>query len=334
MLKALGLVACLVAAGVAYRASEPADAMRSASRELARSLSSEQRARAVFRFGDPERWDWHFVPRARRGLAVGELEPKQRELLRTLLRTGLSVEGERAVDGILVLEGVLREIESNAGRDPARYYVSLFGDFDGQGRCGWRLEGHHLSLNFADLDGEQLLAFTPQFFGANPARVKGGEHDGLRVLAAEEDLARKLVTSLDEAQRRSAIVPGAAPADVILAPSRDTLPDAGEGIRLADLSSEQQTLLRELIGVYTQRLSSELAAQERQRFLAQAEQLRFVWIGALEPGKPHYYRIQGPKLAIEYDNVQGGADHVHTLWRDLERDFGDPLREHYERAHK
>jgi hypothetical protein len=57
--------------------------------------------------------------------------------------------------------------------------------------------------------------------------------------------------------------------------------------------------------------------------------VRFLWIGSAEQGRPHYYRLHGPTFVIEYDNTQDGANHVHTVWRDLERDFGaDLLREH------
>ncbi len=64
--------------------------------------------------------------------------------------------------------------------------------------------------------------------------------------------------------------------------------------------------------------------------------LRFSWAGAQEPmiGKPHYYRVQGPTIIIEYDNSQNNANHVHTVIRDLKRDFGgDVLLEHYKQSH-
>jgi hypothetical protein len=334
VLRVVGLCACVLAAGAAYRAREPSDAMRRAAREFAHALSAEQRSKASFDFDDAERRDWHFVPRSRRGVALGELSETQRELAWSLLRTALSDVGVHEVDGVITLESVLREVESNPGRDAARYFVTLFGDLDGSGRFGWRLEGHHLSLNFADTGGAPTFSCTPQFFGANPATVRGGTHDGLRVLAREEDLARALVTSLDETQRKAAIVEGAAPADITLGPGRDSLPQNREGIRYAELGVEQQAALRDLIELYVGRLVAGAAEEERARWLASSDDLRFVWIGGLEPGQGHYYRIQGPRFAIEYDNTQNGANHVHTLWRDFERDFGDPLREHREREHK
>jgi hypothetical protein len=62
--------------------------------------------------------------------------------------------------------------------------------------------------------------------------------------------------------------------------------------------------------------------------------LAFAWAGGVEPGEGHYYRVQGPRLLVEDDNTQRGANHVHTVWRDPERDFGDdPLAAHHRDSH-
>jgi hypothetical protein len=54
----------------------------------------------------------------------------------------------------------------------------------------------------------------------------------------------------------------------------------------------------------------------------------------LEPGAPHYYRIQGERLLIEYDCTQDEANHTHSVWRDPEGDFGeDILARHYAVEH-
>jgi hypothetical protein len=64
------------------------------------------------------------------------------------------------------------------------------------------------------------------------------------------------------------------------------------------------------------------------------DKIYFAWAGAREPGIGHYYRVQGPTFVLELDNTQNGANHVHALWRDTERDFGkDLLKEHYEHGH-
>ena len=86
---------------------------------------------------------------------------------------------------------------------------------------------------------------------------------------------------------------------------------------------QQRALLEGLVRQYLDRLPDELAAAETARVTGEAgEAAHFAWAGGTEPGQPHYYRVQGPRLLIEYDNVQNGANHVHSVWRDPAGDFG------------
>ncbi|MCC7015442.1 MAG: DUF3500 domain-containing protein [Planctomycetes bacterium] len=332
-IRVLGYVACIALSFAAYRGTQaaPAPSMRAAARAFEASLSSEQRARAWFPYDDAQRRDWHFVPRERRGVPLSDLNTKQRELGRELLLSALSARGLRAVDDIVELEDVLKELESNPGRDRGRYFFSLFGDLEGSSAFGWRFEGHHVSLNFSNL--EPLVWTTPHFLGASPATVEGGVHAGSRALAREEDLGRALALGFEGEARALALLAGTPPADVLLSPGHDELL-AASGITLAAMSAEQQARFWELAEVYIGRFDAAQAELERSRMRAlDPRELRFVWIGSLQPRQPHYYRIQGPRFAIEYDNTQNGANHVHTLWRDLDHDFGDALREHRRSEH-
>jgi hypothetical protein len=103
------------------------------------------------------------------------------------------------------------------------------------------------------------------------------------------------------------------------------------GLAAADMSAEERQQLRELIGLYVGRLVSSSAREALARLdSAGFEKVRFAWAGGIEPGQPHYYRVHGPTLLIEYDDTQNDANHIHTVYRDLERDFGgDVLRAHY-----
>jgi hypothetical protein len=103
------------------------------------------------------------------------------------------------------------------------------------------------------------------------------------------------------------------------------------GLAAADMSAEERQQLRELIGLYVGRLVSSSAREVLARLdSAGFEKVRFAWAGGIEPGQPHYYRVHGPTLLIEYDDTQNDANHIHTVYRDLERDFGgDVLRAHY-----
>jgi hypothetical protein len=306
--------------------------MSNAAEAFLASLSAEQRAAARFSFGDEERLNWHFVPRERRGLPLRDMTEGQRELARALLRTGLSAQGIRKVDDIISLELVLREMGGDPRvRNPELYFISIFGDPSGTGPWGWRFEGHHLSLNYTVVDGAPL-AWAPAFLGANPAEVRAGSRSGLRALASEEDLARDLVRSLDDAQRRQALVHVEAPSDILTGNALDIDPLQPAGISITDLRPRQVDQLVRLIDEYLGRMSDELAASRRARIEASdLSRIAFAWAGSLEAGEPHYYRIQGPSFLVEYDNTQNNANHVHSVWRDFHGDFGrDLLRDHYD----
>jgi hypothetical protein len=308
-------------------------AMTEAARAFAASLDAAQRERATFPVDAATRDDWHYIPRERPGLPMGALDDAQKKTFRALLESALSDEGVRKVDGVILLESVLREIENSPARDPAHYMVSLFGAPGTTEPWGWRLEGHHLSLNFLEEKGR--VAVTPYFLGANPEKVASGPHAGLRPLADEEELARKLASSFDAAQRALGIREDEVPADVILSPGRAASFLDPPGISGTKLTDEQRALLARIAALYPGAIDEAIHGDAVDRVRkTPASDLHFLWIGALDPGKPHYWRVQGPRFAIELDNVQGGASHVHTLWRDFDDDFGeDLLRRHYEEQH-
>jgi hypothetical protein len=232
------------------------------------------------------------------------------------------------------LEAVLAELEQGRGpvRDAELYYVSVFGEPSEGGTWGWRFEGHHLSLNFLVVKGH-LVAVTPSFWGANPAEVRNGPRQGLRALASEDDLGRALLVSLNEEQRRRAVVSSDAPSDIILSPNREAelLTPAGLGAR--EMNGEQVALLRRLIEAYVRRYRAEVADEELANIERSGiDQLQFAWAGATAPesGQAYYFRVQGPTFVLEFDNAQNQANHIHTVWRNVGRDFGtDALAEHY-----
>jgi hypothetical protein len=309
-------------------------ALESATKDFLGSLRPEQREKTVFRFEDGERINWHFVPRARRGLPLGEMSPEQQELARRILRTALSQRGYLKANTIIELELVLREMGQNpVVRDPGLYYFSVFGSPGPEEPWGLRVEGHHLSLNFT-IVGDSLVATAPAFMGANPAEVRVGSRVGLRALAAEEDLARELIRALDADQRAAAVIADATPRDIVTGNAARVEPLSPIGIRVTALRTDQVRLLVRLIDEYLSRMAEPLA-ERRRAALEQTDfgEVAFAWAGSLERGQAHYYRIQGPSFLIEYDNSQNNANHIHTVWRDFDGDFGrDLIREHYRDA--
>jgi hypothetical protein len=172
--------------------------------------------------------------------------------------------------------------------------------------------------------------------GVNPARVPQGPKAGLRLLAAEEDLARALLRMLPEARRSRAMLAEDAFPDIITRNDPRVRSLKIEGLAAGDMSQTEQAQLRKLMHVYAGRMTESAAREQLQRIeRAGFEKLHFGWAGSLAPGKPHYYRVHGPTVLIEYDNTQNDANHIHSVWRDLQRDFGgDLLRAHYQAHHE
>jgi hypothetical protein len=197
-----------------------------------------------------------------------------------------------------------------------------------------RIEGHHISLNFTIVNGS-LTATTPEFFGANPAEVRSGPQQGLRVLGREEDLGRQLLNSLTADQRREAVVSQAAPDDILTTNVAKADPLSPAGLPGSRMTAAQQQILQALLEEYVARMPEDLAAERLAKVRKSGlEHVSFAWAGGGARGQRHYYRVQGPTFLIEYDNTQNDANHIHSVWRDFDGDYGrDLLREHYRSAH-
>jgi hypothetical protein len=302
------------------------------------ALTPELRAKANLKFDDPNRFDWHYVPRPgqRKGLPLKEMTPAQRQAAQKLLASALSAKGVKQSGQIMNdLELVLRGDGPNpaTNRDPELYYYTVFGT-PGDKAWGWRVEGHHLSQNFTVANGV-FASWTPDFYGANPAEVLEGSRKGLRVLASEEDKAFALLRALDAEQKRTAVLEDKVPNDMITTNARRVNPLAPEGLPASRMTQAQQKLLRSLVDEYTSRMVDDIAAERMRRIdSAGFDKVAFAWIGADALHEPHYYRIQGPTFLIEFDNVQTSANHIHSVWRDFNGDFGDDvLKNHYQSAH-
>src|SRR5262245_50738076 len=346
------IVASLVAVwlGALRAADRSPAAMADAAGKLMAAWTPEQRKQATFAFDSSEREHWGFVPSEifpRNGLTLGAMSEAQRKLVHDLLKTGLSQRGYLTATSIMDLEAILRVIEDGGGgdaarpgatrmvRDPGTYFVSLFGTPAARGTWGWRVEGHHVSLNFTIVNGS-MVASAPSFFGSNPAEVRDGAKKGLRILAAEEDSARALLTALDETQRAKAVMNATAPNDIATMNTVKVDPLAPAGIAYSELRPNQRELLMKVIDAYVSAMASDLAADRMDRVKkAGLDKVAFAWAGEAARGKRHYYRVQGPTFLIEYDNTQNDGNHIHSVWRDFQGDFGrDLLREHLKTAHQ
>jgi hypothetical protein len=308
--------------------------MAQAAKAFLAALDDTQRSKATFAFDADERKNWHFIPKDRLGLQLREMTPAQRHLAHALLSAGLSQRGYIKATTIMSLEQVLKELENDSGerRNPEKYHFSIFGEPSETGVWGYRVEGHHLSLNFTVVNGK--ITGAPNFMGANPAEVRTGSRKGLRVLHAEEDLARALLASLTPEQKAAAIVSKTAYKDILTEASRKVdLKDQPKGLPAAKLNKQQRQLLQAVIDEYINNLPEQLAKARMSRVQRAANNLHFAWAGVEERGGPHYYRVQGPDFLIEYDNTQNNANHIHSVWREFNGDWGeDLLADHYKNS--
>jgi hypothetical protein len=307
-----------------------------AARAFLASLPAELRRSAVFPANSPERLAWHYVPMDRVGVSLLKLDDPQSELLGPLLATALSPEGLLAARGVMKHENILRRVETEAGvanasrRDPGLYYTAVFGTPNAAAPWGWRFEGHHLSINVTQLPGQPAIV-APVFVGANPARVLAGANAGFRLLAAEEDLGRELVKMLSPEKLEVALISATAPGEILTRNDPKVAPLATVGLAAASMSEAERAQLKRLLGLYVGRMNADSAQDQLARIeRAGFEKVHFAWAGGTETGEPHYYRIHGPTVLIEYDDTQNDANHIHTVFRDLTRDLGgDALRAHY-----
>jgi hypothetical protein len=335
----LGLAVALVVmlGGLAYFAqvAEPSGSkMAAAAEKFLGVLTAEQKAKALLDFNDKERLNWHFTPRqdpqgkaTRKGLPLEEMTAEQKEAALDLLRAGTSAEGNKAAATIMSLEAILRELEKRGRmvRNPEWYFFAIFGTPSKTGRWGWRVEGHHLALNFV-VDAGRVAASTPAFFGANPATVKAGPRLGLRTLPQAEDLAIDLFKSLDEEQKKSAFQNKQFPE--IKEESPDSGVGAPVGLTAAKMTKAQAATLLKLLESYANRMPPDVASIEMDEVRrAELSNIYFAFAGGAEPGKPHTYRVQGPTFVVEFLNVQSDsasnpANHIHSVWRKIKGDFG------------
>ena len=328
------MTVAVTAGGRAEAADALAGELAASAKAFVASLDAAQRAKVQFAFDSDERLNWFFIPKDREGLPLKQMTASQQQAALALVQAGLSQKGFSKAETIRHLDTVLAEIEKDpVRRDIEKYYLTIFGEPSATGTWGMRWEGHHLSLHWTVVNGT-AIATTPQFFGSNPAEVRDGAKKGTRALHAEEDLGRALVTALTEAQRGVAIVAPAAPNDILTTNARKAAILENTGLAYADMTTAQRGMLLALIEEYASAQPKTLAA-ERVAKLRKAglEGIKFAWMGGIEKGALHYYRVQGPTFLIEYDCVQNGGNHIHAVWRDFDGDFGlDLLEQHYKKS--
>lgn len=338
LLLSLVCLGCLILVG--NKASDPPGVhLKTFADSFIETLDDKQKSVAMMPYDSPQRVDWHFIPKkTRKGLVIREMNTAQRTAALRLVRGALSEMGYDKASKIMLLEGVLRELEGadrNWERDPHKYYMTIFGKPTNEGVWGMSFEGHHLSLNFVCRDGE-IVDSTPQFFAANPGtimnEVSGPLGKGTRLLRAEEELAFKLINSFDDENQKKALIAAEAPKEIRFAGEPQSKVGAPEGIAQSELNNDQKKLLRDLVYTYVNAVTDKVAEGRRALIDENGwDNVHFAWAGATKPGVGHYYRVQGTGFLIEFVNTQADAagnpaNHIHCVWRDLTGDFDLPIQ--------
>src|SRR5688572_12203382 len=297
------MLLCVVCAAAYFSAIYGADRspvnMADAAIVFVSTLTPEQRQAVSFAFDNAkERERFGFVPtegHPRAGLSIEQMTGRQRAAVHDLLKAGLSEKGYMTTDAIMQLESILNLIENPPGarpgspeRNPLKYYVWIFGTPGTRSTWGWKLEGHHVSLNFTIVNGA-MVSTAPHFFGANPAEVKEGPKKGLRLLGYEEDPARELVMMLDASQRAKAVIATTAPNEIATRNNSTIKPLTPAGITAAELQPRQREMLMRIVDAYTSVMAPDLAA-DRMATLTKAglDKISFAWAGEFQRGRRNY----------------------------------------------
>ncbi len=181
-------------------------------------LDAKEKSNALYPIDNEERFNWHFVPRERKGACFRNFNADQRSKALAFLNASYSEQGYNKATSIMALENVLREIEGRTStdlyRDPLNYYITIFGIPSKTLPWAWRIEGHHVAINLAFANNE-IISSTPSFFGSNPGIVPSGPEKGKEILKAETDIGLELINSLEDQKKRKAIISDTALPEII-----------------------------------------------------------------------------------------------------------------------
>jgi hypothetical protein len=302
------------------------------------SLRPEQKTLAVLPFYGLAPHEWTFYPASLafpNGVAVKDLDSLQKNLLYDFIKVYLSQDGYDRTRAIMDLENVLHVLNpDNPHRIPENYFMAIYGTPHADSTWGWSFQGHHVVLNFTLV--KDKIAYTPFFFGSNPAEIKEGPSKGYRAISAEEDIAYSLINSLSADQLKKAVFQEVPFMEIVTFVATQVSPLPEVGIPASEMSGVQKNLLHLLLGAYLSAMPEDIAAARLNRIKTEdGDMIYFGWAGSVKKGEPYYYRIQGKTFLVEFDKTQNNANHIHMVWRDFGDDFGrNLLLEHYQHDHQ
>lgn len=316
------------------QAAVPADKMTNAARTLFVSLSEPQKEAAVLGMDSKKYTNWRYFPEPhgiaslilpeRKGISLESLNSQQLIALKTLLQEGLSDQGLDAVEAAIELDkdssvelrGKLNLFLFNYG--PKNYFLTFFNS-PFESKWAWRLEGHHVSVNYKIEDGD-IVSSVPLFIGTTLKEVTVNNKN-VKPLADVAEASKNLVSSLSTAQLSTASqaikkVPNFNPVAPGILGGKEKIPSNKlKGLALSEMTADQKTIVGKILVSYQDNLERGLADQNLAAISTDdLENSQFFWVGDTTMEKPFYFRIVGPKFVLEFNTSEGHADHYHTAW--------------------
>ena len=320
--------------------------VRNAAEKLIASLTPLQLTRTIYPIDDIEWRKWmnqHFYPR--QGICFAEMTQVQRDAAFGLMSAALSAKGFELSRNIMRLNETLAELsDDHEFLGEWLYYFQFYGSPSATEPWGFKLEGHHLIVNYFVL-GDQVVV-TPFFVGSEPVRATSGKYKGIEILQKEQNDALHLLNALTPEQRNQAIFSFSKTGNNNLTEAfKDNVIIDYAGLRTKDLAATERQSFRDLIHLYISNMDEGHTRVKMDEIDKHLDNTWFTWIGGTQPDSTFYYRVQSPVVLIEFDhqrpaNLSGYAkdphvptqQHIHCVVRTPNgNDYGkDLLRQHYE----
>ena len=312
---------------VAQAGLASANDLLAATKKFISTLEPDKLKATSFAWNGSEWRNWNYFGVAgyvKPGLRLEQMTAAQKAAAWDLLAAVWSPNGLQKAKNVMLLQDILAQSGNGTGqRSSERFSISLFGTPAEKGAWGFRFEGHHLTQSVAVRDN-RIVSVTPFSFSALPNRVSAGKHAGLNTLRDEEGLARKLFADLAAPRQRKARIADSTPYNILSYAGRERANAKKVGLAAADLTSAQRDLLWQLIEVYSiDHLPAALTAAQRARVQSgDKEAVHFAWYGPNTPEKAFGYRLIGDGFVIEMASVDAEAQHLHTIYNDLDNVLG------------
>ena len=309
------------------------------------ALTPEQRAKTTFPVDDSEWRKWMNVHRyVRQGVSFLEMSEAQRAAAFGLLRASLSAKGLKLSQDIMKLNHTLGELNNNNFTEYGEwlYHITVMGEPSATKPWGWQIDGHHLIINYFVL-GDQVV-MSPVFVGSEPVIARAGKYQGIAILQEEQSRGLAMVRSLDEGQRKQAILDANKPGNNNYAEGfKDNAVVPRTGVLGANLNAAQRKELLGLVELFVDHMDGGHAQVKMAEVRAHLEQTSFAWVGGTADDSVYYYRIHSPVVLIEFDHQRPAntrhlqknpqqpiRDHIHVVVRTPNgNDYGkDLLRQH------